>query len=224
VINKPTFEEKLPVIEDLLAKRRSKWTLHCASMDWDDVAQIIRVHLHTKWSLWDHNKPLENWVSSIISNQISNLLRNNYLTVAPPCSKCPQNQGAGLCGFTASGEQCAECPLYKRWKKHKEAGYNIKLARSIDDETNTESFKVSSSPDFNWEDQIASLHSAMKARLPEDLYTIYESLYINHKDETELAAELGFKTKESGRIPGYKQIYNFKKKILEVAKEVLSER
>jgi hypothetical protein len=64
----------------------------------------------------------------------------------------------------------------------------------------------------------------MKARLPEDLYTIYESLYINHKDETELAAELGFKTKESGRIPGYKQIYNFKKKILEVAKEVLSER
>jgi DNA-directed RNA polymerase specialized sigma24 family protein len=221
-ISKFTFEEKLAEIDELLAKRRQKWTLNCASIDYDDVCQIIRVHINKKWKLWDQTKPLANWVSTIISHQISNLLRNNYLHVAPPCSRCAMNQGAGLCGLTKSGEQCSECPLYKKWQKNKQAGFNIKIARSIDDVNSEESFKTASS-DFDWGDNVEKFHRAMEERLPKDLFSIYKLLYIDHRDESEVAAEMGFRTKESGRTPGYKQIHNIKKKILEVAKEVVNE-
>ena len=66
-------------------------------MDYDDVCQIIRLHIYKKWHLWDQSRPFKPWASMIISNQIKNLIRNNYSSFAKPCLRCPHNMGATSC-------------------------------------------------------------------------------------------------------------------------------
>lgn len=218
------FEDKIDVIDKLLAARRKKWTLNCiGDLDFSDVEQIIKLHIWTKWNLWDQTRPLENWVSSIASNQIANLLRTNYLNVAPPCSRCPMNQGGGLCGFTPSGEQCKECPMYKKWQKSKESGFNIKLAQSLNNEDSPISLNTACKEETDWERVLPKFHKTMKKKLSKKLYEIYKFLYIRHRSEEELAQILGFVTNEKNKTPGYKQIYNFKQKILAVAKDIVRE-
>ena len=45
----------------------------------------------------------------------------------------------------------------------------------------------------------------------------YTYLYIENKDEDEVASLMGFKTTEKNRAPGYKQIKNLKKSIIKKA-------
>ena len=70
---KPTFEECIGFIDIEIKKRRNKWSLTSLHwMDYDDVSQIIRIHLNEKWHLYNSEKPLGPWVNRIISNQIKN--------------------------------------------------------------------------------------------------------------------------------------------------------
>ena len=55
----------------------------------EDVEQIIRVHIYQKWSQWDQKRDLKPWINKIITNQFKNILRNYYLNFAKPCSSCP---------------------------------------------------------------------------------------------------------------------------------------
>ena len=41
-------------------------------MDYDDVSQIIRLHIYKKWDMYDPAKPLAPWLNRIITNQIKN--------------------------------------------------------------------------------------------------------------------------------------------------------
>ena len=75
----PNFEESIDQINTEIIKRRSKWNLTVlAWMDFEDVAQILRIHIYKKWDLYDPSQPLGPWINRIISNQIKNLIRNNY--------------------------------------------------------------------------------------------------------------------------------------------------
>ena len=47
------------------------------------------------------------------------------------------------------------------------------------------------------------------------------SLYIKNKSEEEVAHELGYRTSEKNRSPGYKQIKNIKKSIITKVKKHL---
>ena len=124
-----TYNDKKDIIDIELKKRRGKWFLNSVSwIDFDDVCQIIRAHIYKKWEQWDQARALEPWLNRIISNQLKNILRNNYSNFSRPCLNCPFNQSKGpsesdapgeLCGFTPSGLQCSECPLYKKWEKTK---------------------------------------------------------------------------------------------------------
>lgn len=221
------FEDYLDVIDNEIYKRKGQVHLYLNDFDFDDIAQIIRLHIYQKWHLWDSERPLENWVNVIISRQIKNFIRNNYTSVAPPCYKCPMNQGGLLCGFTPSGEQCSECPLYKKWEMGKKSGYNIKFASSLesvdsDDQALSEKIENNTS-NMNWTESIKNLNKHLKVRLTKELYFVYKFLYVEGKSDEELAKELKFKTNEKKRVPGYKQIYNFKQKIIEEAKNILKE-
>lgn len=222
------FEDYIDVIDKEIAKRKNQVHLYLNDFDFDDIAQIIRLHIYQKWNLWDSERPLENWVNVIISRQIKNFIRNNYTSVAPPCYKCPMNQGGSLCGFTLSGEQCSECPLYKKWELSKKDGFNIKFPASLHDSTDDgETFLGSkienNTVDINWSEVIKNLSKNLKLRLSKELYFVYDFLYVQGKTDEELAKVLNFKTSEKKRVPGYKQIYNFKQKIISEAKEILKE-
>ena len=100
---KITFEEKLPVIENEIRKRKNKWQLNILKwLSFEDVEQIIKIHIHKKWHMWDQSKALEPWVSRIISNQIRNLIRNNYTNYVRPCASCVHNLGDDFCAISKS--------------------------------------------------------------------------------------------------------------------------
>ena len=102
------YEDRIDVIDRELQKRKHKWHLNAVAwFDFEDVEQIIRFHIFKKWKQWDQKRPLEPWVNKIISNQLKNILRNNYTNFARPCLNCPFNQSnqhdavhGNLCAFT----------------------------------------------------------------------------------------------------------------------------
>ena len=70
------FEDCIDIIDTEITKRKNKWNLTAlAWMDFDDVSQILRIHIFRKWHLYDQTKKLTPWINRIISNQIKNLIR-----------------------------------------------------------------------------------------------------------------------------------------------------
>lgn len=216
------YEDKIEVIDRIIEKHRYIWQLKAVAwMDYEDVAQIIRFHISKKWHMWKQDRPLEPWISRITSNQIKNLLRNNYSNYVRPCLSCKFNQGnePPACSITPSGLQCSECPLYKKWEKTKKNAYNVKLSVSIEGHSGT----ISSMHDNNF-DILASaskLHEEMKLYLAPKQYKVYSRLYIDGVSEEKVAAEMGYKTTEKGKKAGYKQIKNLKKLFKQVALKIL---
>ena len=61
------------------------------------------------------------------------------------------------------------------------------------------------------------LHNEMEKSLPPKQFQIYKLLFIENRDEEEVANILGYKSNEKGRKAGYKQIKNLRKKFKEHA-------
>jgi RNA polymerase sigma factor (sigma-70 family) len=215
---KPSFEESIDSINIEIIKRRGKWNLTIlAWMDFEDVAQILRIHIYKKWHLYDHSKPLAPWINRIISNQIKNLIRNNYGNYCRPCLKCAAAEGVELCSIY--GKQDSSCPLYSNWEKTKKSAHDAKLPLSLEDHAQEVFNQPSDSLDL--EKAGEKLHAEMKNHLRPIEWTVYKHLYVLNKDEQELAKVMGYKTTEKNRAPGYKQIKNLKKSIIKKVKRVL---
>jgi hypothetical protein len=220
---KLSYEDKVEAIDHELKKRRGKWFLTSISwFDFDDVCQIIRAHIFNKWHQWDQKRPLEPWLNRIISNQFKNILRNNYSNFVRPCLNCPFSNCAAsegskgfLCGFTKTGLQDSSCPLYAKWEKTKKAAYDIKMAVTIENEQG-QIFNIKGDT-FNIDHAALKLHNEMQLLLAPKQFNIYKLLFIDHKDEEEVAKLLGYKSNEKGRKAGYKQIKNLRKKFKEQA-------
>ena len=221
---KEAFEDKREDLDQLLLKYRPKWQLSAlAWLDYDDVCQIIRLHVYNKWHLWDQSRPFKPWASMIISNQIKNLIRNNYTSFAKPCLRCQYNMGGTLCDWTKSGDQDRTCADFEKWKKKKERAYNIKLQLTLDDGVatlNTSSIK----DQVDYKLSSGRLHELVMGQLSERHKAIYAMLYIDHKDETEVAKKFGFKGDSTKRKTiRYKQISNLKKKFYRIAIKIMED-
>ena len=221
---KEAFEDKREDLDQLLLKYRPKWQLSAlAWLDYDDVCQIIRLHIYNKWHLWDQSRPFKPWASMIISNQIKNLIRNNYTSFAKPCLRCQYNMGGTLCDWTKSGDQDRTCADFEKWKKKKERAYNIKLPLTLDDGVATQN--TSSIKDqVDYKLSSSRLHELVMGQLSERHKAIYAMLYIDHKDETEVAKKFGFKGDSTKRKTiRYKQISNLKKKFYRIAIKIIED-
>lgn len=209
---KPTFEDCIDEIDFEIAKRRPKWNLTTVSwLDYDDVSQIIRIHIHKKWDMFDPLKgPLAPWVNTIISNKIRNLVRDIHGSHSRPCLRCAASQGEDACSLYV--KQCADCPLYATWEKTRKRAHDVKLPVSLVNHEQ-EVFNITEEH-FDLERSSANLHERMKIVLKPLEWRVYYSLYIEHLTEEEVAAIMGYKTSEKNRSPGYKQIKNIKKIIL----------
>ena len=218
------FDDKREDLDELLKKYRGKWQLNAlAWLDYDDVCQIIRIHIYKKWHLWDQERPFKPWAAMIISNQIKNLVRNNYTSFARPCLRCPHNMGNTACDLTKSREQDISCPLFDKWKKKKERAYNIKLPLSLDDAVAVSS-TAHSGDDFDYADSAAKLHKLVVKHLNEKHKQIYIMLYVKNEDENKIAEKFGFKADSSKRKkPRYKQMANLKKKFYILALKIIKE-
>lgn len=214
----PTFEESIRLIDEEIKKRRNKWNLTAlAWMDYEDVSQIIRIHIYKKWDMYDPTKPLGPWLNRIISNQIKNLIRNYYGNYSRPCLRCAAAEGEDLCEIYE--KQCSSCPLYADWEKNKKRAYDIKIPLSI--ENHSHEVKSLAENNFDVEKNAKKLHEKMETVLKPLEWKMYTYLYIEYKDEKEVAQLMGYRTSEKNRTPGYKQIKNIKKSIINKVKKIL---
>lgn len=217
---KISFEEKLPIIENEIRKRRNKWQLNVLKwLAFEDVEQIIKLHIYKKWEMWDQSKPLEPWISRIVSNQMRNLIRNNYTNYVKPCMSCEFNTGDEGCSFLPQGFQSSRCDLYAGWEKSKKHGYNIKIPLEM--ENHAREVENMSSHNIDFEEAIVLLNEQMKKVLSESYYAAYCMLYFEKKSDEEVALFLGYRSSEKNRKIGYKQIKNLKKLFRDKAIEIL---
>ena len=220
------YEDQIDVINQEIRKRKNKWFLD--SMPWiafEDVEQIIRVHIYQKWNQWDQKRDLKPWINKIITNQFKNILRNYYLNFAKPCSSCPFDSSIGgenLCSFTKSGVQDASCPLYAKWRKGKKNAHDVKIPLSLDAKQYESNVFIGES--FNIDKAVVAVQKLLKQELSEKHYQIYVMLFIENKSDDEVAKFLGYKSNETGRSAGYKQIKNMKKFFKEKVVKLLKNR
>jgi len=215
---KPTFESLIDLINSEIIKRKNKWNLTAINwMDFSDVSQILRIHIYKKWHLYDPKKPLAPWVNRIISNQIKNLIRNNYSNFTRPCLKCAAAEGDDGCAIYL--KQCKTCPLYANWEKSKKNAHDTKLTLSIENHHQ----EINDMPinNFNMEKTAENIHTKMQKVLKPIEWKVYQHLYIEGKDEEQTAKLMGYRTSEKNRIAGYKQIKNIKKVIIVKVKKHL---
>jgi len=224
--NSSIYEDFSDVIDSELAKRRNNWFLNSVSwIDFDDVSQIIRAHIHRKWSQWDQSRPIKPWLNKIISNQFKNILRNNYSNYARPCLNCPfaMETSENQCMFTRSGSQDSSCPLYRKWEKTKKQAYNVKITLSIDNHLH-EVEKTYTESDQDIEQSIKKLVSELKKVLNKRQWQAFDLLFVKNLSDEEAAKEMGFKSSESGRKAGYKQIKNLKNILKDKAEKILNDK
>lgn len=222
-MEKPTFEKSLPEIDRLILSRKYKWRLSQAipSIDYDDVSQLLRIHIFQKWDQYQSEMgPLANWINKIISNQIQNMIRDNYHNFASPCSSCSHNQGSELCSYCVSGYKSSEeCPLLLKWEKGKKRAHDVKLPVSSENHQQEIYQRIDES--INLHDDIVEFHKEMIKVLGVFDGKVYSLLFIKGLDEDRAIIELGFThlTRKAALI-----IINKSKKIIqEKAKEVRKE-
>lgn len=206
-----SFEELLPILDRELKKRAHKWTLKgVAWLDYQDVCQLIRLHVYKKFHLYNCLLPFSHWVNRIITNQIRNIRRNLYDSHSRPCLKCPDNEGGDLCRIYT--KQCSSCPLYAKWEVTKKRAHDVKLPVTLESHTQ----EVYNRPaEINLSDiNIDNIHESMKKVLKPLELRIYTLMFIEGLDEEETAKRMGYTTNEKFRKPGYNTITKIKKIII----------
>ena len=220
VRNKKKFEDCIEEINEEIRKRKSKWKLtSIAWMDFDDISQILRLHIYKKWDMYDPAKPLAPWLNRIITNQIKNLVRNNYGNYAKPCLKCAASEGHDLCAIY--NKQDSTCPLYSNWEKNKKSAHDIKIPITLEDHEHLRSNMARN--DFDFEKSVSRLNKVLPKFLKPIEMKVYDLLFIQDLSEEEVAKKMGYKTSERNRAPGYKQIKNIKKAIIKKVKKIIEE-
>lgn len=226
------FEDKIEIINNELKKRKPRWRLKAVTdIDFDDVQQIIRIHIYNKWDKWDQEKPLEPWLNKIITHQMRNVLRNKYYRYARPClgmsggKACVYNEGGDLCGLTPSGKQCSECVLFAKWEKRKRWSHEAHIPVSLSNHENTIEAATENNYMFCSTEMADNLHAKMKDSLPEQQYKIYEMLYVKNMDDDEVAQILGYikKLDKKRKAVRYKQLEVYKKQFLKIAANIVRE-
>lgn len=218
-----SFEDKIDKIEIALERKRSKWDLDAvAYVDYDDIKQIIMTHIYKKWHLWDQSKPVEPWLSRVVSNQFKNLLRNHYGNYVRPCLRCKFNSGGDGCAKTKSSIQDGSCSEFKKWEKKKKSAYDIKLAVTMENHSHEMQSKKDTSLDL--EQTTNKLAQEMKLHLSSRHFRAFSMMFIENYTEEEVANYLGFKTNEKKRSAGYKQIKNLKKIFQEKARQIIKSK
>lgn len=220
--HKQTFEDNSDVIDAAIKKQKNKWQLNAINwFDFEDVEQIIKIHIHKKWHMWDQERPLEPWIGRIISNQIRNLVRNHYGNYVRPCVNCQFNMGENTCSATASGIQDTQCKLYDKWSNYKKAGLDLKITLSTENHINEISSKIDNS--FSYDLSVTKLNEYMKAELSVIHYQAYIMMFFQNNSEEEVAMFMGYKTNEKKRKAGYRQVKNLKSIFQKKAEEIIKQ-
>jgi DNA-directed RNA polymerase specialized sigma24 family protein len=193
-------------------------------MDFNDVEQKLRLHIFKKWEKWNPEMALLPWLNTVITNQIINLVRNNYSNYARPCLNCPHNAGGNNCKLY--NVQSSKCADYAKWEKTKKHAYDVKLPVSVNDERifgegNEFDARASDSSGFDFESFVPKVHSEMLKSLTPVQQKVYTYLFVDGYPETEVITMLGYKN--GSTKTGYKFVKKIRAQIVIKAKKIVKE-
>lgn len=216
------FEDKIDCINRLIQKNKGRWHLSdIGGFGYEDVAQIIRLHIYNKWPQWDQTRPFDCWCNKIIIHQIKNCVRNVYSKDAPPCASCPFDRGNDLCGYTDSGIKCAECPAFAKWSKKKQDKYLIKTATSIHAENFVEKQDFSDpAVAMKLEENIDKFHIFICQFLIPRMANFYKMIYVENLNDDQVIEKL---KKTTGKGITKRQLIIIRKTLQSIAREKISE-
>ena len=157
---------------------------------------------------------------------MKNILRNHYSNYARPCLNCPFNNDAdlNLCSFTKSGQQDKTCPLYKKWEKTKKHAYNVKITLSLENHMHEITSNSETYLDLDIQRCSDKLVQELKNILNDRQFQAFQLLFVQNLTDEEVAQKMGFKSTETGRKAGYKQIKNLRKTLKEKAAKILERK
>lgn len=192
----PNFEDNLSQINHLITIKLSKWKL-CAgipAIGLDDLRQMLLIHIHKQWHLYNPARPLGNWLNTVLKNQIFNLQRNFYHKYVSVCNSCPANLG-GQCKIFGEIES-NKCALFLDWVKNKKASFDVNLPVTIEDKLN----QVHSIPyeEINFDEKLEDLKTKLQNILIPCDYVFFLELTLSHRPEKEVLAEMSFPNKTLG--------------------------
>ena len=214
------YEDVAKAVDKEIRKRRNKWRY--THLEFEDVAQSLRLHIWKKFSRWDQSRNFIPWVNRVITHALINIIRDSYANLTKPCVKCAGNEGDVFCRFTPSHTQCSECPMYKNWAKKKKPAFDIKLPVSI--ENHTDEVSNMSGKFFDIESAKLVLEIELKKILTVTQYKVFKMIYVENRSDAYVAEKMNFRTTEIGRMPGYRQIKNYKDLILEASRKIIKEK
>jgi hypothetical protein len=109
------------------------------------------------------------------------------------------------------------------WEKSKKHRHSCRLPTSIELAGNQN--EANSLPDtfVDYERAAEVLHKKIKPLLTASEWQIYDCLYIRGLSEEETAKELGFKSNETHRKPGYNRMTQVKIKSVKIARQLLQD-
>jgi DNA-directed RNA polymerase specialized sigma24 family protein len=216
---KKTFEECYEIIDAVIQKNRHRWQLVSIPwMDWDDVSQIIKIHIHKKWNLYNSEFQLEPWVNRIAINQIKNLRRNVYDNMSRPCLRCPENQGGDLCAVYQT--QNSNCELFKKWEKTKKHAHDVRM--TVSSENHQQEMFDMPYEHNDLSDMEKSLHHKMQEILKPVDYKIYKYLFIDGISEEEAIKKLNYSGEKNKKI-ALNNLIKTKKMIIIKVKKILDD-
>jgi DNA-directed RNA polymerase specialized sigma24 family protein len=224
---KKTFSDISAELDLILSSKRSFWNLSALShIDYDDISQEIRLHIHSQFGMWDQSLPFGPWAAAVVNNQISNLKEKYYGRFAPPCRKCKYDLGENRCEFTSCGQKTDECQKLRDWRAGKEASYRLILAESTDtcvknDHHYEQKVKIAAESNPDYEKAGDRLHELVMKGLNPISQKIYRLLFIEGKTDKEVSDEMGYRTSENGKKPGYRRISGMKKILIKRAKKIM---
>jgi|TARA_B100001059_G_scaffold77521_1_gene75239 DNA-directed RNA polymerase specialized sigma24 family protein len=218
---KKKYEDFQDLIDLAVKKQKSRWRLDAIKwFDFEDVEQVVKSHIAQKWHMWDQTRPLEPWLSRVITNRMWNLIRNHYGSYIKPCSTCIHARDE-LCAKTKSGNQDVSCKDFAKWSKKKKYGLELKTAGSLDETDSIGNVRCNSH--FDYDGHIDKLNQEMRNRLSEKHFTAYHMLYFEECSEEDIAIFMGYKITDATRKTGYRQVKNLKNKFQEMAISILKQ-
>lgn len=219
--NRKIFEKNQTEIERVIGLNVGKWKLQGAipSMDRDDVAQMIRQHIIIKIHLFDENRDIGRWLSTVVCNFLKNLVRNNYYKLAKPCvsEKCSAYLGGEDCKIYT--HTCSECPLYAKWEKDKKQQSDVKLPVSLENDNRMTKLSEIPFDDSSILDKIEELKFKLKSKLTPNEFYIFNAMYLENKTDADILKGLKFSSKAEGN----RQIRALKLSIYEIVKKTILE-
>ncbi len=197
------FNELLPRIRVIVSKRKGSWTL--STLAWEDVESILMTRIWQQLPMYDVARPFDNWANRLISNTLSNLLRDRIYRFERPCitanpagGSCVFNEGGDRCGFTESGKQCAECPLYAKWQKKKEFAHNLQSSLPLESHA-----QEVHSPHNQFFDVAAAkplIDQKVMSQLNHHDAKVYRMLFIDHMSMEDVSKKMKYKTQSNSKV------------------------